>query len=155
MLRILEGPLLLHPKKVSYLHEITRGITDGLTTHYHTLVENVKSELKLQEFAISIPPIADEILRTAHNERCSLLHAAVVVRESKEIASLRSLMWEFNAFAQGHQQIRYRHELQAKTKEIAHSNRTSRLFNLPKIEVFVRDKCLFVPPVVLQKLVAR
>jgi hypothetical protein len=166
--RLLEGPLLLHPEKSKYLQKISQGITSGLTVIYKSLVDKLQDALEFKEFNIPIPPIADEILRTARNEKCSLIDAAVAIRESKEISSLRSVVWELKSFAAGRQRIRYEREIAERTKEIADavesravaggriSRRTLNLAEVPAIgpvfkvlgggEITVPDLVLFEKP---------
>jgi hypothetical protein len=119
--RLLKGPLLLHSEKSAYLQKISQAVTDGVASVYGSLVEGVRSALQLKGVTIPIPPIADEILRTAGREKCSLLEAATVIRESKEMVSLRAIVWELTSVANVGQRIRYEREVALRTKEIADS----------------------------------
>jgi hypothetical protein len=119
--RLLNAPLLLHPEKSIYLRKISHAITDGVASVYRSLTDEVRDALKLNEVTIPIPPIADEILRTACQERCSLLEAAAAIRDSKEMVSLRNIIWELTTLVNVGQRIRYEHEIELRTKEIADS----------------------------------
>jgi len=119
--RLLNGPLLLHPEKSIYLGRISQAIVDGFASVYKSLVKGVRDGLQLKELAIPIPPIADEILRTACSEKCSLLEAAKAIHESNEMVSLRAIVWELTTLASGGQRIRYEREIALRTKEIADS----------------------------------
>jgi hypothetical protein len=119
--RLANLPLLLHPKKATYLKVISKGVEDGVASIYGGLVDGVRDALKLEESAIPIPPIADELLRTARIQNCSLLEAAMEVRASQEMVALRSIIWELASIPRLGQRIRYEHEIAVRTKEIADS----------------------------------
>jgi hypothetical protein len=119
--RLLNAPLLLHPEKSIYLRKISQAITDGVASVYGSLVDEVREALRLKEASIPIPPIADEILRMACQEKCSLLEAATAIRGSKEMVSLREIVWELTTLVNVGQRIRYEHEIELRTKEIADS----------------------------------
>ena len=92
--RLLNGPLLLHPEKSAYLHKIGQAVKERVSLVYGSLVTRVRDALRLKVVTIPIPPIADEILRTACREKCSLLESATYIRQSKEMVSLRAIVWE-------------------------------------------------------------
>jgi hypothetical protein len=117
--RLLDGPLLLHPRKSIYLQKVSQAIADGVAVIYESMIDKLRDALQLKEFTIPIPPIADEILRTARQEKCSLLEAATAIHGSKEMVSLRAVVWELRAFASGRQRIRYEREIALRIKEIA------------------------------------
>lgn len=119
--RLLNGPLLLHPEKSAYLQKIGQTVRDRVALVYGTLVERVRDALQLKEATIPIPPIADEILRTARSEKCSLLESAIAIRESKEMISLRTIVWELTSVENIGQRILYEREIARRTKEIADS----------------------------------
>jgi hypothetical protein len=119
--RLANLPLMLHPEKAAYLKVISKGVEDGVASIYGGLVDGVRDALKLEESTIPIPPIADEILRTARLNRCSLLEAAMNVRTSQEMIALRSIIWELATIPMLGQRVRYEHEIAVRIKEIADS----------------------------------
>jgi hypothetical protein len=119
--RLANLPLMLHPEKAAYLKVISKGVEDGVASIYGGLVDGVRGALKLEKSTIPIPPIADEILRTARLKRCSLLEAATDVRASQEMIALRSIVWELASIPRLGQRIRYEHEIAVRSKEIADS----------------------------------
>lgn len=119
--RILNGPLLLHPEKSAYLQKIGQAVRDRVALVYGSMVRGVRDALQFKEATIPIPPIADEILRTARREKCSLLESAKAIRESREMVSLRAIVWELTSVENVGQRILYERELALRTKEIADS----------------------------------
>jgi hypothetical protein len=119
--RLLNGALLLHPEKSAYLQKIGQAIRDRVSLVYGTLVNRVRDALQQKEASIPIPPIADEILRTARREKCSLLESAKFIHGSKEMVSLRAIVWELASVENVGQHIGYEREIALRTKEIADS----------------------------------
>jgi hypothetical protein len=119
--RLLNGALLLHPEKSAYLQKIGQAVKDRVSLVYGSLVTRVRDALQLKEVTIPIPPIADELLRTARREKCSLLESATSIRQSKEMVSLRAIVWELASVENVGQRISYERDIALRTKEIADS----------------------------------
>ena len=109
--RILDVPLLLHPRKTEYLEQLGQALEVSWHGTYGELTESVRAGLKFQETELPIPPLADEILRLAKVERCSLVEAAKQLRQTREMITLRKKIQEIGSLATGNRNIEARRML--------------------------------------------
>lgn len=143
--RILDVTLLLHPKKTEYLTELGQALEASWGDAYRIMTESVRTGLKFQEGELSIPPLADEIIRLAKVERCSLVEAAKKLHQSREMIALRKLIQEIGALATRHRNVEARRLLSKEANAIVEavasrqspdgiiSRRTVNLAELPSI----------------------
>ncbi|MCP5557687.1 MAG: hypothetical protein H7A55_08030 [Verrucomicrobiaceae bacterium] len=117
--RILDVPLLLHPRKTEYLTLLGQALDTSWHRTYLAMTKAIKSELKFEETELPIPPLADEILRLAKGERCSLVEAAKFLHQSKEMIALRRLTQEVGTLSTRHRNVESRRMLNKEAASIA------------------------------------
>ena len=90
--RLLNRPLVLHPRKSEYLRDLGQSLATRRLEAYSELVTRVRETIAYSESEVPIPPLADEILRLALGKRLSLVDAAKAVKENCEVQSLGRLI---------------------------------------------------------------
>ena len=90
--RLLEVPLLIHPRKAEYLKKFGQSISLQRREAYRKLARGVEKTLGYKEREVPVPPLADEIVRVAMEEKCPLKTAARHVKRDSKVRSLVKLI---------------------------------------------------------------
>jgi hypothetical protein len=164
--RLLEVPMLLHPRKVEHLAQLGQALEATWRSTYNQITEAVRTGLKYEETELPIPPLADEIIRLAKIERCSLVEAAKQLRRTRELIALRKKIQEIGSLATGNRNVEARRMLSQEAGAIVAaitsrqspegiiSRKTVNIAELPAIgwvlKVFGKSE-ITVPDVVLRE----
>ena len=119
--KLLGVPLLLHPQKSIHLKKIGAAACAHILRTYPELTGKIKDKFQYCEADLPIPPIADEIIRVARQEECSLVDAARNIHETTEIRSLRSLMRKLATISLRDGPIAYQRKIDQEGRTIARS----------------------------------
>lgn len=110
--------LYLHPQKQLYLKAMKRGLHDEAIRLLGMLSISIKDQVFSEDHELPVPPLAYHIIETAFQEDCSLLEAAMRLRNDREIQSLRAMLMGLVRDQQSNP-IRFPRRVAKKSKEIA------------------------------------
>lgn len=114
-------PLFLHPCKSKHLREIGQTFYESSVASYKQLTSEIRHKLSYDETQVVIPPIADEVIRVALQERVSLIDAARAVRDTKPISTLRLCLSELWKMAIDRGKVAQRGKIIQEAENIARS----------------------------------
>ena len=110
--------LYLHPQKQLYLKVMKRGLHDEAIRLLESISISIKDLVFPEDYELPVPPLAYFIIETAFREDCSLLEAAMNLRNDREIQSLRAMLMDLVRDQQINP-IRFPRRVEKKSKEIA------------------------------------
>ena len=117
--RMLDVPLFLHPQKSQYLKEMGQAFQHSRSVVYGKLVDEVRQDLFYSEKEITVPPIADEIIRVARERGISFIEAAREIRNTKELAGLRKCVAELCRLGAERSNVEQNLKIREEAKQIA------------------------------------